>query len=55
MTKTTYLATVGIYEIHRVGTDYALRAKNGETIGTFPTARAATDHGVALIAKAYRR
>jgi hypothetical protein len=48
------MTTVGTYTFTKTAAGYVLTARTGEVVGTYPTAKAAMDKGVALTAAAYR-
>lgn len=48
------MTTVGTYSFSKTEAGYVLTSKTGEVVGTYPTARAAMDKGVALTAAAYK-
>lgn len=57
MTATTTAPTVrvGNFHVYKTGAaTFVLRSLDGETVGTFPTARKATDHALALVTAAYK-
>lgn len=53
--RTAPTAQVGNHLIYKTGaTSFVLTTLDGETVGTYPTARKATDVAVARIAAAYK-
>lgn len=48
------MTQVGTYTMSKTEAGYVLTSRTGEVVGTFPTARAAMDKGVALTADAYK-
>jgi hypothetical protein len=50
------VTTVGIYTVRKVTAGmWTVTSKvSGQTVGTFPNARTACDHAVALVAAAYK-
>jgi hypothetical protein len=48
------MTTVGTYTVSKTTEGYVLTSKDGEVVGTYPTARRAVEKGVSLTAAAYK-